>query len=258
MIRKRFGIFALSLLFVTTVHASVYEITFEEGVYKFATDSKPTDVNSKYLARVTVKKDGRTVADGIRGSTLPDAWTFYRRWNVELKKATTPNDNDIVAMFDHFEQQTAGLRKSGAKLGNTKLADIADIVDVLNRIPAIPSGTYFFVTGLHKQGKSVHGRPYAARLLGSTASNPYDPRIANSKATEVGGFIRTLNRNNAQAQEKFAAGINVHDGRTSEEYKDSEGCLTIRPQDWKAFYSALPSPEEWVKGKHTGRVVVSR
>jgi hypothetical protein len=150
------------------------------------------------------------------------------------------------------------LRKSDAKTGETRLADIAEIIDVLNRVPALPSGAYSFVTGLHKDGNSIHGKPFAARLLGSTASDPFDPSVANSKATRVGGFIRTLNRNNAQGQKKIASGINVHDGRIGKNYRDSEGCLTIRPQDWKLFYSALPSPENWVKDKHTGRVVVVR
>ena len=115
--RKRFGIFALSLLFVTRVHASAYEITFEEGFYKFATDSTPTDVNSKYLARVTVKKDGRLVANDIRGSTLPDAWTFYRRWNVELKKTTTPNDTDIVAMLITSNSRQPDIGEAGPNWG---------------------------------------------------------------------------------------------------------------------------------------------
>lgn len=258
MMKKFFGVLALSLIFVATSHASTYEITFEEGAYKFDPDSKSTDVDNKYLARVTVKKDGQVLAKDIRGSTLPDAWVFYSRWNVELKKTTTPKDADITAMFEYFETQSAELRKSDAKIGETRLADIADIIDVLNRVPAIPSGSYSFVSGLHKNGNSVHGKPYAARLLGSTASEPYDPSVSNSKAAELGGFIRTLNRNNAQGQRKIASGINIHDGRTSKDYKDSEGCLTIRPQDWKAFYGVLPSPEDWVKGKHTGRVVVVR
>lgn len=252
------GPLALSVILVTTSHASSYEITFEEGAYKFDPKSKASDVDNKYLARVTVKKDGQVLAKDIRGSTLPDAWVFYSRWNVELKKTTAPKDADITEMFEYFEQQSAELRKSDAKIGETRLADIADIIGVLNHVPAIPSGTYSFVSGLHKNGGSVHGKPYAARLLGSTAADPYDPSVSNSKASDVGGFIRTLNRNNAQGQKRIANGINIHDGRNSKDYKDSEGCLTIRPQDWKTFYSALPSPEDWVKGKHTGRLIVVR
>lgn len=246
------------LLFSLGAQGAEYEVSFVEGAYKFDVNASPTDVNNKYLARVTIKKDGQVVAKDIRGSTLPDAWAFYVRWNVELKKATAPKDSDVVEMFDHFEKQTTELAKSGAKLGETKLADIAGILDVLNHVPAIPSGSYTFVTGLHKQGTSVHGKPYAARLLGATAEKPYDPRDANSKATEVGGFIRTLNKNNVHGQRRIANGINVHDGRTSKDYKDSEGCLTVRPQDWAAFHGALPSPEDWKKEKHTGRLVVIR
>lgn len=238
--------------------AAKYEILFEEGAFRYDPNSDPNDVDNKYLTRVTVKKDGNVLATDIRGSTLPDAWVFYRRWNVELKQTNTPSDTDIVTMFQYFEKQTGELRDSNARLGGTRLADIADILDVLNRVPAIKTGNYPFVMGLHKSGKSKHGHPYAPRLLGGPKGKPFDPTDSNSTATTVGGFIRTLNKNNAQGQSYLADGINVHDGRTNEDYKDSEGCLTIRPQDWKKFYESLSSPEDWIKYNHVGVVSVSR
>jgi len=203
-------------------------------------------------------KDGQILAKELRGSTLPDAWAFYRRWNVELKKTLPPTDRDVVSVFKDFEQQTSSLRKAKTQLGTTMLADLAAILDVLNRIPVLREGTYPFAMGLHQGGRSVHGRPYVPRLLGGTKERPYDPVDSASKATTVGGPIKTLNKNNAQHQAFIASGINVHDGRGSDDYKDSEGCLTIRPQDWATFYRSLPSPEDWQKGEHIGAVRIRR
>ncbi|WP_395822322.1 hypothetical protein [Devosia sp.] len=246
------------LLISWPILAAVYEIDVKEGAHKFDPNSKPSDKDNKYLASVTVKKDGKVVASDIRASTLPDAWMFYVRWNVELKRTSPPKDAEIIAMFDHFEEQTKRYRESGTKLGNTPLADIADIMDVLNRIPAIPSGEYRFVTGLHRNNSGPHGRPYAVRLLGGAEERPFDPAVPKSEATVVGGFIRTLNKNNAQGQRKMANGINVHDGRPSRDYKDSEGCLTIHPDHWSKFIKSLPSPEEWARDKHTGKLILTR
>jgi len=248
----------ISAVLSTSTHAASYEILFEEGAFKYGPASSPDDVDNKYLARVTIRRDGSVLAKDMRGSTLPDAWAFYQRWNGELRHESPPSDTDVKAIFDDFEQRTATLRASDLKLGATKLADLADIVDVLNRVPALKSGKYPFAIGVHKGGLSVHGKPYVPRLLGGTLEMPYDPDDHATKATTVGGFIRSLNKNNAHGQQNVAAGINVHDGRRSRDYKDSEGCLTVRPQDWKTFYSALPSPEEWAKSQHVGVVRVSR
>ena len=249
----------LSVLVPQTANAAKYEIVFEEGAFNYDPGSTPEDLDNKYLARVTVKKDGNVVTKDLRGSTLPDAWVFYHRWHVELKQASPPSDADIDSMFENFEQRTATLRDANAKLGETSLADIANITDVLNRVPALRSGDYPFEMGMHKGGQSEHhGHPYVPRLLGGTQEKPYDPADSSSKATATGGFIRTMNKNNAQNQKYLAAGINVHDGRKDRDYKDSEGCLTIRPQDWKGFYRALPSPEDWTKDKHVGVVSVRR
>ncbi len=259
--RRRLLLCTSALMWVVSqiANAASYEIIFEEGAFQYYASKSPAAVDNKYLARVTVKKDGDVVLKDLRGSTLPDAWVFYQHWNVELKRSTPPTDADIASMFQHFERQTSALRDADAKLGNTNLADIADILDVLNRVPALKSGRYPFVMGLHKGGQSVHGNPHVPRLLGGDRGRPYDPTTDSaSTATTIGGFVRTLNKNNAQDQKNIAAGINVHDGRTSKDYKDSEGCLTIRPQDWKVFHEALPSPSDWVEGKHNGIVSVRR
>ena len=249
----------LSISVLQTTNAATYEIVFEEGAFKYDLSSTSESVDNKYLARVTVKKDGIVIAKELRGSTLPDAWAFYQRWNVELKHTDAPRDADITSIFEYFEKQTAALGNGNVRLGNTKLADITDLLDVLNRVPVLKSGEYPFVMGVHKGGRSVHGKPHVPRLLGGTQKKPYDLTDPTSKATTPGGFIHTLNKNNAQGQKNVATGINIHDGRKDDkDYKDSEGCLTIRPQDWKGFYGALPSPEDWSKNKHLGVVLVRR
>ena len=241
-----------------TAHAASYEIVFDEGAFQYDSASSAENQDNKYLARVTVRKDGQILAKNLRGSTLPDAWAFYKRWNVDLKKTLPPTDTDVLTVFKDFEKQTTSLRESKARVGGTMLADLADILDVLNRVPVLSGGKYPFVMGIHQGGKSVHGKPYVPRLLGGTKERPYDPVDSASKATTVGGPIKTLNKNNAQHQAFVASGINVHDGRGSDDYKDSEGCLTIRPQDWATFYRSLPSPEDWQKGEHIGAVRIRR
>ncbi|MDP3090875.1 MAG: hypothetical protein Q8N04_09370 [Nitrospira sp.] len=251
----------ISIAVLQTANAANFEIVFEEGIFKYDSSLTPEHVNNKYLARVTVKKDGNVIVKDLRGSTLPDAWAFYQRWNIDLKHIGPPSDADIVSTFNHFEKETTALRNGNAKLGNTSLADINDILDVLNRVPAIRSGNYPFIMGVHQAGNpdKRHGKPYVPRLLGGTKDNPYDPvDESTSRATVTGGFIRTLNRNNKQGQKTIADGINVHDGRIKKDYKDSEGCLTIRPEDWDSFYGALPSPDEWSKNNHMGIVLVCR
>lgn len=259
--RKRIFFSVITLLAVArlqTAHAAEYEIIFEEGAFTYKQESMQMDVDNKYLARVTVIKDGTVVAKNLRGSTLPDAWVFYHRWHVELNHTGTPGDDEIVSIFYDFEKRTQALRDSNVKLGETSLADLAEIIDVLNRVPVIRSGDYPFVMGLHKGGMSYHGKPYVPRLLGGTHESPYDSSDPSSKATFKGGYIRTLNKNNAQNQEKIADGINIHDGRYTKDYKDSEGCLTIHPKDWEKFYRALPTPEDWQNNQHEGVVKVKR
>ncbi len=248
----------LPVALLPTAHAATYEIVFEEGAFQYDSDSPAENQDNKYLARVTVIKDGQILAKNIRGSTLPDAWAFYKHWNVDLKKTLPPTDTDVLTVFKDFEKQTTSLRESKARVGGTMLADLADILDVLNRVPVLSGGKYPFVMGIHQGGKSVHGKPYVPRLLGGTKERPYSAGDSSSRASAVGGYIKTLNKNNAQHQAFIATGINVHDGRKSEDYKDSEGCLTIRPQDWNTFYRALPTPGEWKKGRHIGVVHIRR
>ncbi len=261
LVRALWGISLITVLpwgLLPTTHAATYEVVFEEGAFQYDPRSSAENPDNKYLARVTVIKDGQIAARNLRGSSLPDAWAFYKRWNVELKKTFPPTDADVVTVFKDLEQQTTALRQARTKVGGTMLADLADILDVLNRVPVLGGGKYRFAMGIHQGGKSIHGKPYVPRLLGGTKDKPFDPEDSSSKASTVGGHIRTLNKNNAQHQAFVATGINVHDGRRSEDYKDSEGCLTIRPQDWNTFYRSLPSPDDWEKGGHVGVVHIRR
>jgi len=236
--------------------AATYEIVFEEGAYKYMPGANPDDVDNKYLARVTIRKEGSIVATDIKGSTLPDSVAFYERWNVQLQHAEPPNDAEVLGIFEHLEQRMQEMRSSKLISVEIKRA-VEQLVDVLENLPVLKTGDYAFVTGVHKGGAGVHGHPYVARLLGGTMAAPYDPDIP-IKPTIMGGYIRSLTKNNAQGQRYLASGINVHDGRIGRAYKDSEGCLTIRPQDWRAFYAALPSPKNWQNGHNTGVVRIKR
>ena len=53
-------------------------------------------------------------------------------------------------------------------------------------------------------------------------------------------------------------GINIHRGRRSRDYKDSEGCLTIHPDDWGCFIRIFPCIKEWNNQGHEGIVEVIR
>ena len=56
-----------------TIHYAVPQDKAGELI-KFNPALSPDDVDNKYLARVTILKDGSVLAKDMRGSTLPDAW----------------------------------------------------------------------------------------------------------------------------------------------------------------------------------------
>lgn len=250
-------VLTVSTLVVPTVApAASYEILFEEGAYKYEPGSGSNSVNNKYLARVTIKRDESILAKDIRGSTFPDAAAFYVLWNVQLRHEEAPNDADVLGIYQRLQQRMDSMRSSKLLSDDIKRA-VEGIVAALDDLPVLKSRDYPFVMGVHKGGTGPHGHPYVPRLLGGTFAAPYDPDISVEPSI-LGGFIRSLTKNNAQGQRYLASGINVHDGRVTRVYKDSEGCLTIRPQDWRAFYSALPSPEKWKKGLNVGVVRIKR
>jgi len=252
-------IFSLLLLPVKGLAAN-YEIVVQEGAYQYNKDLPMTDNNNKYLAKVTIKKNGLVVVTDIRASTLPDAAFFYHSWHSE-KKAKPPTDNDVEQIFKKLKNDRAALEAAWND-SNSFIANLiafTQILEVLNAVPVIWSGKYEFVTGLHKGGKSVHGKPFAVRTIGgSTIAKAYDGRTASPKPELVGGFLATINENAAQGMRKVANGINIHDGRISKDYKDSEGCITIHPDHWNRFHNALPKPGDWTSSQHVGKLSVSR
>ncbi len=99
-----------------TAHAASYEIVFDEGAFQYDSASSAENQDNKYLARVTVRKDGQILAKNLRGSTLPDAWAFYKHWNVDLKKTLPPTDTDVLTVFKDFEETNhlvAGIQNKG-------------------------------------------------------------------------------------------------------------------------------------------------
>jgi hypothetical protein len=248
--------------------ASVYVITFEEGHHTFdqSVGNPYGHKDNKYLATVSVAKDGTVLVSGLRGSTLPDAPVFYRQWHAD-GTVYAPVDENIVTFFDTLEkskQEAYGsLRSRGlgqpVGMGELRVIDNADYQRTLNAVPVLWSGEYRFAMGLHKNGQSIHGQPYVPRVLGRAAAQPFDARDPIYSPLWVGGFVSTINANKAQGHRHVAEGINIHDGRTDQQpLKDSVGCLTIHPDDWAKFLAPLPSPQAWSAAGHTGQVIIKR
>jgi hypothetical protein len=264
--RRAYCFLVLSLFALPSL-ASKYEIIFEEGLYPYQHVLGAAHLDNKYLARVTIKRDSVIIAT-VRGSTLPDNQFWYRAGWFDDRRTDSPSDIELSAILERQRILTAA--------GEKNLADLNAVVEFFNQIPILPSGYYRFITGRHKEGDcydtsgplsgkifgkyKCHGVPYVPRLLGGEPTSPYDGRLHRSTGSGwySGGFLRTLNRNKAHSLQTIANGINIHDGRTGKERRDSEGCLTIRPSDWKAFYSQLPTPAEWYSGSHRGEVQIVR
>jgi len=251
----------LILVLVTRVaHGDVFLVYFDEGDFEYDEKFSASSNNNKYLASVSIKRNGVFLSKNIRGSTIPDSWILYQGWHIKGKNKVPPTDEEIISEFDRLERNTDDTDLRDIRIGSTKLADLLEVYDLLNRVPVLPRGIYRFAMGVHKRGESPFGDPYVPRLIGGTMNSPYivDNAFARSYDYEVGGFIKTLNKNNAQGQKKIANGINVHDGGKYMEYKYSEGCLTIHPDYWEQFYTLLPSPEEWKQNDHEGYIVINR
>ena len=69
-----------------------------------------------------------------------------------------------------------------------------------------------------------------------------------------GYFVPTVNKNPNRSNERKANKIWIHRGRRNGPNRDSEGCLTIHPDDWDTFQSYFPSQHEW---ESTGLVLTS-
>lgn len=262
-----FTTFALAMV-QGPAFAQSYKVVIKEGAFKFDTSgTKPLLKRSnRYLAQVEVYVDGGLVGT-FRGSTLADSSLVYERWHM-FGETESPNDKQVVAMMEQLERLPDYLKKL-VQIGQLDLTSYYFNLDEKKKhqpiafMPIIPSGTYQFSVGLHKKGNSIHGQPYALRLLGGPIDAPYDATNINYvQKWSVGGFLTTLNKNystkGSHKGKYLANGINVHDGRKNAKghrYRDSEGCITIHPDHWKKFIGLFPKPGDW---KGVGELVLVR
>lgn len=250
----------LILFFSVNTYASQYRIEFKEGEYLFDYSLPREDLNNKYLAKVQLYKDGVMILDNIRGSTLSDSIFYYQMWHDGIKDRS-PTDKDIQDIFASWDSQVEGI-STDSNIANL-LKDMNKIIRFFASVPVVWSGRYKFIIGLHKNGNSVHGHPYVPRLHGTwDKENPYNATSNNNTDDTLsqlnGVWIATINENKRHSMKKIAAGINIHDGRRSRDYRDSEGCLTIHPDDWNTFIHNLPDIESWKNKGHSGEVIVYR
>lgn len=272
---KHLTIVTLTIMVIlhgTIAHSSHYEIIFKEGAYNYDTSKPETDTANKYLAQVTIKKDGQVLNNDeeiIKGSTLPDSWFFYEVWHGE-GNIRPPTDADVERIFSEWEN-ISEVPNNYQLIDNALFDFITNINEVFRYatyIPVIYSGTYSFKIGLHKNGQSIAGLglPDVPRLIGSSDYNkPYDGSNQDQTLLHYdGGYIRTINKNKDKNYANVANGINIHDGRHDSAYttpsasKFSLGCITINPKDWNLFNSKLPNIEDWKNNKHTGTVTIIR
>ena len=287
--------FAITVVLVVSLFATVsgvvlaseYKVVFTEGAYNFDSNLQLDDLNNKYLATIEVFIDGKSTDSDIRGSTISDSIFYYQMWNVD-GRSVPPNDDDIVDIFSNWEQKTQRWNVK-SKCGqhpdedivnifsnwgqkniiiphngilNDFLSSMRGVIDYMVYVPVIWSGKYRFEIGQHKNGNSIHGQPYVLKLKGTRYEN--QPYNAKDKINEKdllkkeGTWISTINKNRAQNMNCITSGINIHRGRRSKDYKDSEGCLTIHPDDWGCFIRIFPCIKDWKIRGHEGIVEVIR
>lgn len=256
--------FFLSVIFVFFIVNSAYgthfRIVFTEGENTFNYDLPLSELANKYLAKVQLFKDGELILDDVRGSTLSDSIFYYQLRHTGIEDRS-PTDDDIQKIFEDWDTQVNGGVVDSNLMGF--LQDINAIIKFYASVPVVWSGKYNFVIGLHKNGSSVHGQPYVPRLQGTwNKDTPYNANNTDNTDEQVrnlnGVWLATVNANKAHEMKRVAAGINVHDGRRTKDYRDSEGCLTIHPDDWSTFINILPNIETWKSKGHTGEVIVIR
>ncbi len=254
-----FILMLLSIIVSDTVLATTYTIIFSEGHKDFNPDLPYSDLNNKYLANVQIYKDEELLTDSIRGSTLSDSIFYYQMWHKN-NRITPPTDNDILEIFKVWGDKAKSIPQHG-NIGKF-LQNMHDIISHITSIPVLWSGKYKFEIGLHKGGNFFHGQPYVPRIKGTwNKSQPYkySTDTDDESLMQLNGiWLATINANSAQEMLKVASGINIHDGRRSKDYKDSEGCLTIHPDDWNEFIGALPDIETWKASSHEGVVKIYR
>ena len=205
---------------------------------------------------------------------------------IQIFNYTPPTDEDIKDIFSKWEQKNKIWKDIGRPdplygadivaidwepekiilpqngiLGDFLLS-MHKLINHMVYVPVIWSGKYRFKIGQHQNGISIHGQPYVLRLQGT--GDEYKPYNAKNIIKEKdllkieGNWISTINKNRNQKMNYITEGINIHRGRRSRDYKDSEGCLTIHPDDWGCFIRIFPCIKEWNNQGHEGIVEVIR
>ncbi len=167
---KQYVILLIVLTFSVYAQASEYVIKFEEGAYQFNPSKKFDSLDNKYLSKVTVTKDQVLLIE-VRGSTLPDAVTFYQFWH-NYQRVDSPSDNDVLNLYEDAQNNQSNIQplKEAALIPDDFLAFMYEYVTYT---PVLYSGLYKFTIGLHKNGNSVRGKPYVPRLMGNSSDDPF-------------------------------------------------------------------------------------
>jgi hypothetical protein len=106
----------LTIMFSLSTRAATpvkYTIRFEEGAYTYDSSKPESAPENKYLAKVTVQRDGQTLAT-VRGSTLPNSYYFYVGWHRDGRVAA-PTDEDVAKVMADLKGQVDGLRSGSAQ-----------------------------------------------------------------------------------------------------------------------------------------------
>lgn len=293
---RMLGFAFLVLLIPNIAWADNYKVIIQENYY--SPTKKMTDLNSRYIAKVSVYINGKLVGD-FRGSTLADNSIFYNLFELHNSPSSlinlpnqrrTLNDAKIEELLKRQESLSRITQPhkvspnpcvhSSTLSNSIKMKDplISLSKEILskqlcgNYWPIIKSGKYQFQVGLHRNKKGLN-------LFGSIDyKKPYDPSAPEVSRLVPGGAIATINKNPNQKNRPLADAINIHWGqrnwRSNRTYKKgevvrddllfsyrftgSEGCITIAPDQWTKFIDLFPDKTDWKKGKHNGTLIIRR
>lgn len=178
-------------------------VTFYEGHFQQAS----TDSESKYSALVSVWRCNPDFQElsRFRGSTLPNPYWIYK------DAVGKPFDID-GQLHDVFSRLDASNLEA---IGLDGLRPLVKVFQEDKRYPIVKSGRYdFTVVDLRN---TSHGR------YESQEEDLFQPLIRTQIVYKANGIL-------------------IHRGRHTGVNRDSEGCLTIDPNDWVRFIRLFPDP----------------
>ena len=243
-------IFLLIFLSPSNSFCDQYVIYFIEGYYE-KKDISPLDDKYCTLVNVYIAKpyyagsgdekitilhnDNSTTGafelqqkgSSVRGSTLPNPYWYYKD---ESGKAIFV-DGKLQEVFDNFSKMKL------EEIGLEGLRPLVDLFQDDKKWPIVAAGIYSF------------------DVIDTTKWNgSYNRALKINK----GYFVPTVNKNPNRSNERKANKIWIHRGRRNGPNRDSEGCLTIHPDDWETFQSYFPSQHEWESTASVGIVYIIR